>query len=269
MALKFFKNRYNNYPVLFLHGLAGGLKDWEKTITKISNTHYEMRFFDREKIYHNYFGDKEEKRFWNVSYYSMNILDDSLYGNLNIFALRLKNIIDKILFMTKQNKVIIIAHSMGGLIAKRYMVINKECWDSVYKLLTVATPHKGFGISFGIIQQLRDLKRNSHFISKLDDKWKEFFDKEKEKKWGVVGAIDTKAGYTIYNDPNATDSGGIGYVEISSSIPYDEWAEAIGDNIEKEFYDTKHFGFRIAVKANHTSVLLNEGVFKGIAWAMK
>ena len=113
------------------------------------------------------------------------------------------------------------------------------------------------------------LKRNSKFITKLDEKWNNFYDKNRDKKWGVVGAIDVKAGYSIENDPNATDSGGIGFVEISSSIPYDEWKDAISNNIEKESYDTQNFGFRIAVKANHTSVMLSEGVFKGIAWAMK
>ena len=267
---KFFKKKYEmSHAVLFIHGLAGGLKDWEKTIKNIYNENYfEIRYFDREKIYHNYNGEKVENWVWNCSFYSTNTLDDSINGNLTLFSERLKKIIQIVKNISCKDKVILIAHSMGGLISRKYMTINRECWESVHKLLTVATPNKGFGLSIGIIQQLRDLKRNSLFIKKLDEKWDYMIKLEKNNIWGVVGSINTKGGFTVFNDPKATDSAGIGYVEISSSIPYDEWAESVGKNIDTVYYNTEHFGFRAATVANHTDILLTDVVYKGIKWAI-
>lgn len=265
-----FINNVVDYPVIFLHGLAGGLKDWEKTINKVSDSAYfDVRYFDREKIYHNYFGQKVKNWYWNASYYTTKFMDDSIYGNLSIFADRLKNIINTVCAISKKDKAILIAHSMGGLISRKYMTINRDNWNRVHKLLTVATPNLGFGISLGIIQQLRDLKRNSKFIKKLDEKWEVMMRSEKEKKWGVIGGINVKAGHNIYDDPKSTDSGGIGFVEISSSIPYDEWMESIGDNMEEPFYNTKHFGFRAATSANHNEILYSDVTLKGIEWASR
>jgi len=261
-------NELTNYPVIFIHGIAGTLKDWESTIKQISSDQYfDIRYLEKNKVYNNYYGEKVKQWFWNASYYTNSILEESINGNLGLYALRLKNIINLIKQITGHQKFVIIAHSMGGLVARKYMTLSQSNWDSVHKLLTVATPNLGIAISIDLIQQLRDLKRNSKFIEKLTKKWEEFYKNSDYKKWGVIGGINTKAGYSTKNDPNATDSAGIGYVEISSSIPYDEWKDAIDENIEKESFDTTNFGFRLAVKANHVEILENEGTIRGINWA--
>jgi len=257
------------YPVIFIHGLMGNLKDWDKTVSEVSKGKYfDMVFHEKNKIYHNFFGEKVTNWYWNVSYYTTNILEESINGNLTLYALRFKKIIDHIKKLTGKDKVIIIAHSMGGLISKKYMTLSPETWENVYKLLTVATPNLGFGISVNIIKQLRDLKRNSKFIEKLDASWEKFINNDETKKWGVIGCINKKIFNNITDDPLATDTGGIGYVEISSSIPKGEWIESIGVNMDKEFFNTKNFGFRLATIATHTEILYHPATFKGINWAI-
>jgi len=157
---------------------------------------------------------------------------------------------------------------MGGLIVKKYMTLNPSCRQNIHKLLTVATPHLGFSISVNIIRQLRDLKRNSKFMQKLNEVWDNEKSEENRSKWGVIGCINKKMFVNTVDDPNATDSGGIGFVEISSSIPYGEWREAIGSNMDKEFYNTKNFGFRLATIGTHTDILRHKATFKGIEWAL-
>ncbi len=56
-------------------------------------------------------------------------------------AVLLKNKIDEILTQTGDTKVDIIAHSMGGLLAKRYIYDNSA--DKVDKLIFIGTPHLG------------------------------------------------------------------------------------------------------------------------------
>lgn len=53
----------------------------------------------------------------------------------------LKSKIDEVLLNTEQEKVDIVAHSMGGLIAKKYIADNGE--DKVDQLIFLGTPHLG------------------------------------------------------------------------------------------------------------------------------
>ena len=59
------------------------------------------------------------------------------------FAKRLAEFIDKVLQATGANKVDIVAHSMGGLVA-RVAIKNYGCASKVRKLIMVGTPNKTF-----------------------------------------------------------------------------------------------------------------------------
>lgn len=61
--------------------------------------------------------------------------------SIDTYALRLNDIINVVKEKTGRPKVNIIAFSMGGLVARKYMQIFND--DSVYKLIMVATPNKG------------------------------------------------------------------------------------------------------------------------------
>ena len=93
--------------------------------------------------------------------------------NIDTYALRLREIIQTIKHKTGKPKVVIIAHSMGGLVARRYLQIFEE--EDVEKLIMVGTPNKGIegGIAslcpiVGSELACRDMKKDSLFINKLN-----------------------------------------------------------------------------------------------------
>lgn len=94
--------------------------------------------------------------------------------NIDTYAIRLKELIETVKFKTGKEKVNIIAHSMGGLVARRYLqIFDKE--DAVNKLILIGTPNEGV---VGRIADLcpligehlecRDMKQGSLFLNKLN-----------------------------------------------------------------------------------------------------
>ena len=98
--------------------------------------------------------------------------------NIDTYALRLKDLIDIVKQRTNKPKVNIIAHSMGGLVARRYMQIFGD--KDVDKLIMIATPNKGIsgaaGDYCGFVgenRECQDMQENSLFINKLNDPLKQ------------------------------------------------------------------------------------------------
>lgn len=257
----------NCYPVVFVHGIAAGVEKWGGIGREIGqNEYYEMRYTDNEKIIDNFkVGNKNKRQVWNISYYTENVLVESLSGDLGNYSMRLKIMIDKIKKYSDSEKVIIIAHSMGGLIARNYMIMSENSDSSVYKLLTVATPNEGVEIAPTIVGQLTDLNSGSKFILNLNKKWREL--KNTKSRWGIVAAFDRGvAGFPI--DENSTDSGGIGFVKVSSSVPFGA-AKVVLKNIGKVLTDLDYSSYVILVEGNHNEVIKHEEVRKAINWAME
>jgi hypothetical protein len=63
--------------------------------------------------------------------------------SIETYAIRLKELIDITKHHTGQKKVHIVAHSMGGLVVRRYMQLFGE--ESVENIVFIATPHQGIG----------------------------------------------------------------------------------------------------------------------------
>ncbi|MCP4051433.1 MAG: alpha/beta hydrolase [bacterium] len=263
------KREVVEYPVVFIHGIGGGFKDFRETASIISNNEcYEMRFIDKDSVFHNYYGKVPGKWVWNISYYTVDAAGEAIGGDLTTYAERLKEIFAKIAAITGKNKFVVIAHSMGGLIARKYMTLDKKCWNSIYKILTVATPHNGVDTSVGIVGQLRDLRPESDFLKDLNKDW-QHYDATPFKKWGVIGAVKKADNDYTNIKPFTTDGAGIGYVTISSSIPYnEEFKGAVALGYGKVSYDTDKFGFRAIVQKNHMEVLTSRTTLDGICWAI-
>ena len=264
---KHFQNKNTlNYPVVFVHGINARLSDWEKTASLLSNDNYcTVTYHKKDTIKINKRGNTH-CTIWNICYYEPNLVKEMLIGDLKRYSLRLDAIIALIKQESQQNKVIIIAHSMGGLVARSYMSHTKASWNSVYKILTVGTPHEGVPIAPPIINHLRDLHPKSIFIKNLNNHWQAPLNKG-YKQWGVIGAVNIKK---ISSTPSikasSTDSGGPGYIPISSSIPFGEWQAAIKQpNIPS--LNTPHFGYRLFTNAKHDDLLFHEAVLKAIIWA--
>ncbi|MEK6943737.1 MAG: alpha/beta fold hydrolase [Nanoarchaeota archaeon] len=128
--------------------------------------------------------------------------------NIDAYALRLKDIIQIVKERTGKPKVEIIAHSMGGLVARRYMQIFGD--DDVEKLIMVGTPNKGIsgktGDYCGLIgenRECQDMQSNSIFINKLNDPSGQ---PQKAKMYSVIGvgcSMDTEDGDGIVLAKNA------------------------------------------------------------------
>lgn len=93
--------------------------------------------------------------------------------HIEIYAERLEDIIDKILYFSGKNKVNIIAYSMGGLVARWYIKDNS---NYVNKLVLIATPNKGtkgyvgeFCDEFHPGPECDDMLEGSDFLKDLNE----------------------------------------------------------------------------------------------------
>ena len=93
--------------------------------------------------------------------------------NLETYAVRLKEIVDDVAFITGSSKVVIIAHSMGCLVARRYLQLFGD--GNVATLIMIAAPNHGISGSvidycnlLGGKSECRDLESSSLFINKLN-----------------------------------------------------------------------------------------------------
>ena len=255
------------YPIIFIHGIANDFAPWTPAILKMrgETPHYEMRYQTKEKIFHNFDGTISDSgsSFWNVSYYLDRPLQESFFGHLEEYAVRLQAMIRLIQKLTGQQKVVLVAHSMGGLVARRAMTLDDDSWNSVYRIVTVGTPHEGVRVSPKLIPQFRDLQPKSEFLSELNRAWEMHVSFDPVKKWGVVGAVSR---LSLLKNGLRTDAAGPGFVAIGSSIPFGEWEEAI-QAWDIPTLNTAHFGFRVATRAGHNELLDHPVTYGAIEWA--
>ena len=114
--------------------------------------------------------------YYLVSYYNIGgySITTQKSENIETYAIRLKELIDLLKFRTGRDKVIIISHSMGSLVARSYIQIFGT--DSLDKLILIAAPNKGISgkISsycplLGEKKECNDMSKSSIFIKKLND----------------------------------------------------------------------------------------------------
>lgn len=123
--------------------------------------------------------------------YYITIYDDILGTNTNLlgtnamqskdesieeYSKRLKNTIDNIKLITGSNKVDIAAHSMGGLVTRRY--IQKYGPDDIDNLILIGTPNNGitdrvYGACkfFGNEKECNEMHQESEFIKLLNQNY--------------------------------------------------------------------------------------------------
>ncbi len=91
-------------------------------------------------------------------------LDPPLFGDVEKFSVHLSNSVEQICARTGSDKVVIVAHSMGGLVSRNY-IHNYGGDKRVEKLITLGTPHHGTTIAdtvFFLGRHLRQMKRWSN-----------------------------------------------------------------------------------------------------------
>ena len=93
--------------------------------------------------------------------------------NIDTYAIRLKELIEDVKTKTQRPKVVLVTHSMGGIVVRRYLQIFGE--ENVEKAIFVASPNKGISGSvstycpvFGEKIECSDLNSDSLVINKLN-----------------------------------------------------------------------------------------------------
>lgn len=185
MPLTIFQKKQRKKIIIFVHGLSGNKETWIKNNQKKSLTYWLMQ----EKIIQDHF---------DLAYYeyTSHLLKLSSKANFLINVV-LKNRfphkrnldinqIAKVLETEIKNKaqnyeeIILLGHSMGGLICKNYILNHKN--NPSFKVglfLSLAVPHKGsdFALLGKFILknnlQIENLKSLSPAITKLNVRWLE------------------------------------------------------------------------------------------------
>jgi len=148
--------------------------------------------------------------YYLVSYYNIGgySITTQKSENIETYAIRLKELIDLLKFRTGRDKVSIISHSMGSLVARSYIQIFGT--DSVDKLMLIAAPNKGISGKtssycplLGEKKECNDMSESSIFIKKLNDPLKVPKNVKIHNIIGVGCNMDGKEGDGIVTKENA------------------------------------------------------------------
>ena len=105
-----------------------------------------------------------QKRGYNVFVFSPKKLFDSIEDMAGYLQYK----INEVLKETGKEKVILVGHSMGGLLS-RYYLQRLDGDKHVKKIITIGTPHYGTKLApFGYGKNAREMEVNSTFISDLN-----------------------------------------------------------------------------------------------------
>ena len=203
----------SNTAILFVHGLGGSSKTWSDFSERLDAEWTEKDNFNLE--YDEYY-----KNYYNIPVFSF-IVKSFMGKDINNLSKHLDSVIKTV--CEKYEHVILICHSMGGLIARQY-IVNKLKKDKnlgkIKALITYATPHLGSYIAnycrvifhkplallrIKKLLQVSDLSNNGDYINKLNEDWSMLNINDKIDFIRVIGMedwiVNTASGEFI-NDEN-------------------------------------------------------------------
>jgi pimeloyl-ACP methyl ester carboxylesterase len=116
-----------------------------------------------------------------ASYYYNAYRDESSFvlvtqksESIDTYAIRMKEIVDRLRHNTGQDKIHFVAYSMGGLVVRRYIQIFGD--EHVASVTTIGSPHAGVGQRvtslcpvLGEQKECDDMREGSVFLRKLND----------------------------------------------------------------------------------------------------
>jgi hypothetical protein len=182
----------SNYPIVFVHGHSfnekisaessaesfdGMAREFEKNGYIDAGYFYRSKYDEASK---GYLGKINESIVLEATYYLDTLVTDegsfilnSKWEDIDTYASRLNEIVSNVKYITGKDKVIIVAHSMGGLVTRRY--IQKYGKESVDKLILVGTPNHGvdgFVLNycpvFGADIECSEMDKNSFLLAVLN-----------------------------------------------------------------------------------------------------
>ena len=182
-----------NYPIIFVHGHSPSEVErfspttFENFQDKLTEEGYEDMGFMLPSDY----PPKLTKNIWSnkkislITTYYANKYDkfEGIVGtddnqHIKVYAQRLRDVVEVAKHNTGKDKVIIIAHSMGGLVSRTYVKYYGGI-SSVDKLVTIGTPNHGiYGlVAFGCgtllvnrnpTPECQDMQAESQFLKELN-----------------------------------------------------------------------------------------------------
>jgi len=178
-------------PLIMLHGHSFNVKTSAYTSTesfnqmeeKLTNDLKYISIGTPEKTLYNKadLGQNHAPIMMKATYYLASYTDnlgqisvETKTGNIDTYAIGLKEIIDYVKYITGSEKVDIVAHSMGGLVVRRYLQVFND--ESIEKLIMIGTPNKGIDAEtytyckiFGELNECNDMYYDGVFMKKLND----------------------------------------------------------------------------------------------------
>jgi uncharacterized alpha/beta hydrolase family protein len=183
-----------NYPILFLHG---------HSFNKDTSADYSLDAFRgiKEKLEEEGYIDagaivisqsSEQTGLWGKvnapievtgSYFfdisksetGQETIVPSKTDNIDTYSLRLNDLIDTVKVRTGKDKVIVVAHSMGGLVTRRYIQIFGEK-DDIEKIIFITVPNHGIEGNIknycpliGSQVECNDMNKDSLLMNKLNN----------------------------------------------------------------------------------------------------
>nr|MBI4156748.1 hypothetical protein [Candidatus Woesearchaeota archaeon] len=182
----------DKYPVIFLHGHAFSrdvsaeysLEAFNKIQQRLEDDGYlnagAVTLYTKTDARYGYLSYANVPVTLKTSYYfdvfhepENYVIVQTKSENIDTYAIRLKELVDVIKYKTGKPKVKIIAFSMGGLVARRYVQIFGT--NDVETMILIGTPNNGIYNSInsycpiiGENLECRDMNANSLFINKLN-----------------------------------------------------------------------------------------------------
>ena len=261
-----------NYPVLFIHG--------HSTFDLPSNPSYIGKEDFKEMI--NYLIDENEK-----FYHAGHLIGEKVYRNNNLinnfpsdktglftttyydfgrnnqgisyYSQRLDFKVRKILELTGKDKILLVGHSMGGLVIRKYL--DNYGKDKIYKYISIGTPHKGISnLAYSICKESKrkditiecdQMKMESSFLSNIDKmSYDEYPDRTVTLGGTYSGTSLDMGSIEIYNIGRSDGVVNLGHTNIdiisNNYIYYDE-----GELSQEVFEDILNGGSSL-----HTDLLI-------------
>jgi hypothetical protein len=181
-----------NYPIVFLHGHSVNralpadysFDAFSKIKDKLSSNGYidaGVVLISSSKENFGILGRFNVPVIFTASYYfdsyqteDGEVIVPSKSEGIDTYSIRLKDIIKTVKERTGKDKVVIVAHSMGGLVTRRYVQIFGD--NEIDKIIFITVPHHGidgkvedYCSLFGPKASCSDMDKNSILINKLNE----------------------------------------------------------------------------------------------------
>ncbi|SFF83594.1 alpha/beta hydrolase fold [Duganella sp. CF458] len=92
---------------------------------------------------------------------------EPVFGDIEDFAVQLEQGVQALLAASRSEKVVIVAHSMGGLVARAWL--RRFGASRAARIITLATPHHGTDLAhMGPGHNARQMRRDAEWLAQLD-----------------------------------------------------------------------------------------------------